>query len=66
MEEVSSRFFETVLKPGIPSSNARYRNALFHLLTAETSRYRYWGEGLWTDYGRELCQRANEVLAHDF
>ncbi|MGC2458484.1 MAG: hypothetical protein WA435_10875 [Gallionellaceae bacterium] len=66
MEEVSSRFYETVLKPGIPSSDARYRNALFHLLTSETSCYRYWGEGLWTDYGRELCRRADEILIHDF
>ena len=30
------------------------RAALFHLLTAETSCYRYWGEGVWTDYGAEL------------
>lgn len=66
MEEASSRFYETVIKPGVPSSDPRYRNALFHLLTAETSCYRYWGEGLWTDYGRELCRRVNEILNHDF
>lgn len=56
MEEASARFFETVIQPGIPTSDRRYRNALFHLLSAETSCYRYWGEGLWTDYGRELCR----------
>jgi len=66
MEEVSSRFFEKVLKLGIPASDARYRNALFHLLTCETSCYRYWGEGLWTDYARELCRRTNEILINDF
>jgi hypothetical protein len=66
MEHASAGFFDTVLKPGIPSSDARYRNALFHLLTAETSCYRYWGEGLWTDYGRELCRRTDEILRHDF
>ncbi|OQX10628.1 MAG: glycosyl hydrolase family 57 [Desulfobulbaceae bacterium A2] len=66
MEEVSSRFFRTVIEGGVPPSDARYRNALFHLLAAETSCYRYWGEGLWTDYGRELCRRADAILAYDF
>jgi hypothetical protein len=35
-----------------------YREALFHLLSCETSCYRYWGQGRWTEYGRELCRRA--------
>lgn len=66
MEDVSSRFYQTVVQPGIPSNDPRYRNALFHLLTSQTSCYRYWGEGLWADYGREICRRANEILIHDF
>ncbi len=66
MEEVSSLFHETVTKPGIPSHEHRYRNALFHLLASQTSCYRYWGQGLWTDYGREICRRAEDILTHDF
>ena len=66
MEEASVKFFDTVIKPGVPTSDPRYRNALFHLLSAETSCYRYWGEGLWTEYGRELCRRTQEILAGDF
>ncbi len=66
MEDVSSRFYQTVVQPGIPSNDPRYRKALFHLLTSQTSCYRYWGEGLWADYGREICRRANEILIHDF
>jgi hypothetical protein len=66
MEAVSSRFYETVIKRGIATSETRYRNALFHLLSAETSCYRYWGEGIWTEYGRELCRRADAILSHDF
>jgi len=66
MEEASSAFYETVLKPGIPTSDPRYRNALFHLLTAETSCYRYWGQGLWTDYGREISRRARDIMTYDF
>jgi hypothetical protein len=66
MEEVSSLFHERVLKPRVPSGDPRYRNALFHLLCSQTSCYRYWGQGRWTDYGREICRRAKEILLHDF
>lgn len=66
MEEVSARFYEKVIQPGIATTDPRYLNALFHLLCAETSCYRYWGEGLWTDYGREICRRADAILDHDF
>jgi len=66
MERVSSLFYEKVLKPGLPSSEHRYRNALFHLLVSQTSCYRYWGQGMWLDYGREICRRAAEILSHDF
>jgi hypothetical protein len=66
MERVSSLFYEKVLKPGIPTDDPRYRNALFYLLISQTSCYRYWGQGLWVDYGRELCRRATEILTHDF
>ena len=66
MDEASSKFYETVIKTGLSSADKRYRNALFHLLSAETSCYRYWGEGIWTDYGREICRRANAILTHDF
>jgi len=66
MEEVSARFYEKVLEPGVPPSDSRFRKALFHLLCSQTSCYRYWGQGLWTDYGREICRRAMEILTHDF
>jgi hypothetical protein len=36
------------------------------LLCSQTSCYRYWGEGLWTDYGREICRRTREIIKHDF
>lgn len=66
MEEASAAFYEKVLKPGTSSNEPRYRNALFHLLSSQTSCYRYWGEGLWTDYGREICRRTLDIIAHDF
>lgn len=66
MEEVSSLFYEKVLKPGVATTEPRYCNALFHLLTCQTSCYRYWGDGLFVDYGTEICRRAREILIHDF
>ena len=44
------------VKPNVPTGEQRYRNALFHLLCSQTSCYRYWGQGIWTDYGREICR----------
>jgi hypothetical protein len=35
-------------------------------MSSQTSCYRYWGQGLWTDYGREICRRARAILDHDF
>jgi hypothetical protein len=46
----------------VPSDDPRYRRALFHLLAAETSCYRYWGQGVWTDYGAELSRRVADIL----
>src|SRR5437868_5763472 len=66
MERASSHFYEKVLKPGVPANDPRYRNALFHLLCSQTSCYRYWGEGTWTDYGKELCRRVEAILENDF
>lgn len=66
MEEVSALFNEKILVPGVPSNEQRYRNALFHLMSSQTSCYRYWGQGLWTDYGREICRRVTEILNNEF
>jgi len=64
MDQVSARFAEKTA--GVSTSEPRYRNALFHLLTMQTSCYRYWGSGIWTDYARELSRRTNDILQYDF
>lgn len=66
MEKVSALFNDKVLATSTPTGETRYRNALFHLLCSQTSCYRYWGQGLWTDYGREICLRAEAILNNDF
>lgn len=65
MEKASSLFNQKVLDAGIPASDPRFRNALFHLMCSQTSCYRYWGQGQWTDYGIEICRRTNAILESD-
>lgn len=65
MERASSLFHQRILARDVPPDDPGYRAALFHLLAAETSCYRYWGQGIWTDYGAELSRRASE-LAEQF
>jgi len=66
MEKVSALFSEKVLEKGVSTSDPRFRNALYHLLMTQTSCFRYWGQGLWTDYARELCRRTEDILNNDF
>ena len=65
MERASALFHERVQRTGVDTNDARYRKALYHLLTAETSCYRYWGGGVWTDYGTEIARRASDIITHD-
>lgn len=65
MGEASAMFSRKVLDAGLAPDDPRFRNALYHLMTAQTSCYRYWGQGAWTDYGREICRRAIAVMEHD-
>ena len=66
MQKVSAQFNEKVLNADVSTDDPRYRNALFHLMTSQTSCYRYWGQGIWTDYGREICRRVEDILNYDF
>jgi hypothetical protein len=66
MQKLSSLFFEKAVRTGVPSSDPRFRKALFHLLVSQTSCYRYWGQGTFVEYGREVCRRGIEILTHDF
>jgi Glycosyl hydrolase family 57 len=65
MEKASSLFYEKVIKPGVPTNSTAYRKALFFLMTSQTSCYRYWGQGLWTDYGQEIIRRCIDVINYD-
>ncbi len=66
MDKASSLFSQKALDPKINPKEERFRNALFHLMCSQTSCYRYWGQGIWTDYGKELCRRTESILNADF
>ena len=66
MEASSAKFDRVIRKGRMTTGDPRYRNALFHLLASQTSCYRYWGQGQWTEYGREICRRTEAILSHDF
>jgi len=66
MNDLSARFhrqFDAVVAAD-PSATAQrpYQEALLHLLLLETSCFRYWGQGTWTDYARELFRRGEALL----
>ena len=44
------------------TKQSRYRQALLYNLLLQTSCFRYWGQGAWTDYAREIYQRGEAML----
>ena len=44
------------------SKSLPYRDALMHLLLLETSCFRYWGHGQWTDYAQAIHTMGNMHL----
>ena len=65
MEKASAEFARKV-GGDVDTSERRYRKALFHLLCSQTSCFRFWGQGLFVDYGLEIVRRLEEILKHDF
>jgi hypothetical protein len=39
-----------------------YQAALLYNLLVQTSCFRYWGQGTWTEYARELYRRGLELV----
>lgn len=61
IENVSALFHQKFKSPQ-PQSD-QYRRALIHLMLCETSCFRYWGQGIFTEYARELVRRTRAILA---
>lgn len=46
-------------------SDPRYGAALLHVLLSQTSCFRYWGQGRWTDMAAEIARRGMRHLQAD-
>ena len=66
MQQLSACFHQhfdplVAADPAVRATPA-YQQALLPLLLLETSCFRYWGQGTWTDYARELHRRGSATI----
>ena len=47
---------------GASTRGPAYQKALLYLLLSQTSCFRYWGGGIWTEYAKEICRRGLEAV----
>ena len=45
------------------TQTSHYQEALLYLLLLETSCFRYWGQGTWTNYATEIHRRGEAAIA---
>jgi len=66
LQRLSARFhacFAARLDADPRISGSRvYQEALLPLLLLETSCFRYWGQGTWTDYAKEIERRGSDAI----
>jgi hypothetical protein len=60
-----AQFDQTVDRDASITSTKAYQESLLHVLLLETSCFRYWGQGAWTDYAHEIHRRGNERLRQE-
>ena len=66
MQRLSARFHQifdqrVTDQPSLTQTSA-YRDALMYVLLLETSCFRYWGQGTWTEYAKTIFKKGEEVL----
>ncbi|MBE9208048.1 glycosyl hydrolase family 57 [Nostoc sp. LEGE 06077] len=68
MNQLSSLFHEKIdkllLNDGSEAitKKSQYRQTLLYNFLLQTSCFRYWGQGTWTDYAKEIYQRGETLL----
>jgi hypothetical protein len=69
MSQLSALFHQTVDplmdKEGF-AQQSRYRQALVYNLLLQSSDFRYWGQGVWTEHAREISRRGEHILRTEF
>ncbi len=66
MNQLSANFhqkFDSLVEndPSVTQTR-QYQEALLYNLLVQTSCFRYWGQGTWTDYARELYRRGDALV----
>lgn len=70
MNQLSARFHQ-VFDPQLALSDdpqtvtrtSAYRQALLYVMALETSCFRYWGQGMWTDYAQRIFDQGLGAIA---
>lgn len=66
MKKLSVMFHEKydslVQQDPLVTQRPDYQEALLYDLLLQTSCFRYWGQGTWTDYAREIYRRGEAML----
>ncbi|MCU0551449.1 MAG: glycosyl hydrolase family 57 [Leptolyngbya sp. Prado105] len=57
MTELSALFHQ------MDANHPNYQEAALYNLLLQTSCFRYWGQGVWTDYAREIYRRGKAVMS---
>jgi len=67
MNQLSAQFHalydQAVAKTPSITRSKEYQESLLQVLLLETSCFRYWGQGTWTDYAQEIHRRGEELLS---
>lgn len=65
MEQLSALFHQSLADtpPESVTRSAEYRRSLLYTLLLQTSCFRYWGQGTWTDYARAIFEQGKQSLA---
>ena len=66
MARLSAQFHQVfdplvAMDPAVTQTR-HYQEALLHVLLLETSCFRYWGQGTWTDYATEIHRRGEALI----
>ena len=57
------KFDQKVAEDPSVTQQEDYQAALLYLLLVETSCFRYWGQGRWTEYAKNFYQRGTALLS---
>ena len=62
INELSVSFHQHFDSLTVLPNDPHYQESLLYLLLSQTSCFRYWGQGLWTEYAKEICRRGKEAI----